>query len=237
MGGCCIAICGDCCVGNCSDCCVGKSEIKKAERHKEKIMAELKEMRADVYSSAEKREKDILESIDKSMDIFLKEVVALNDTMYGGKRLCLDIVSLAEKNDELKCQVTGCISYIVCQRLVLTDRELSLILQEPGDEKRARSFRAFVDKLQMQAIDAFADKVERNTRQLSEMLHERIGERLDGVEADLNKSLDAYTAALDSKRKDDQTLEKRQVTSMYQSALCDLLLDEMKKSDEVGEVI
>lgn len=237
---------GGCCIGNiggaisnfvsgvrdffCSDsggCCVGNAPgPTESELHAKTVANELAEMKDKNEKVANKKEGEIMDYINRSLNSFLREIRQLNQNDYGGKSLNINLDLIIKKNEELKNQVVGCIGNVLSKRLVQTDKELSIILEERNDKKRKENFEAFVDRVQKEAIKQFKKEIKKAVNQQSELVRKEIDARLEEVNRSMEESIQEYTTILESKKKDSQELERMQVKYMYQSGLCDLLLNE-----------
>lgn len=217
--------CSDsCCVGN---CCVGNAPgPTESELHARTVANELAEMKTKKEEATSKKESEIMDYINRSLNSFLREIRTLNQNDYGGKKLNINLDLIKKKNDELKSHVVGCIGNVLNKRLVQTDKELGIILEERDDKKRKKNFDSFVDRVQKEALKQFKKEIEETVNQQSELVKKEISARLNEVNKSMEESIQEYTSILESKKKDSQELEKKQVEYMYQSSLCDLLLYE-----------
>ena len=59
----------------------------------------------------------------------------------------INISGIRANNEDLKKEVNGYIGNIIDERLVLTDKELSVILGERDDSKRKKNFDAFCKRV------------------------------------------------------------------------------------------
>lgn len=234
-GGCCI---GNCCIGNFNccvlkmpcfsdSCCVGNAPgPSESDIHAKAVADELAAMKTKTDEESQKIESSLMEYIGRSFNTFLREIRDLNQNDYGGKKLNINIDLITKKNDELKNQVVGFLGNVLNERLVLTDKELSIILEERDEKKRKKNFQAFTDRIQTEGKKGLSKKIEITVNQQSELVKKEINARLKEVNKSMTESVNAYTAILESKKKDGQELERMQVEYMYQSSLCDLLLNE-----------
>ena len=232
---------GGCCVGDnfivnavkdffCSDsCCVGNAPgPRESEIHAKKVADELAEMKVKNDEAARKQERSIIENINRSMNSFMREVEGLNRNLYSGKSLDINTNLINKKNDELKEQVIGCVGNVMNKRLVQTDKELSIILEERDDAKRKENFEGFINKVKKEALDEFKKQVESTIQQQSKMISKEINIRLKEVNKSMEESISALTDIMESKQKSGYELEKIQIDYMYESSLCGLLLDEVE---------
>lgn len=237
MGGCCV---GNCCImdnpvgdffkgifGSSGGCGYhpGPSET---EAHAKKIADELAEMKENIRESSEKTEKNLINYINKSMLSFIKELENINNECYGGKSLNINIEGIQQKNEDLKKEVIGHIGDVMEERLVLTDKELSVILEERDDKKRAKNFDNFCRKIQKKALMSLKSKIEITVRKQEAMIRKEIETRLEEVEKNMKETADAYTQILQIKEKDSVNMEKKQIKYIYKHELCDILLDQLE---------
>ena len=59
----------------------------------------------------------------------------------------INISGIRANNEDLKKEVNGYIGNIIDERLVLTDKELSVIFEERDDNKRKKNFDAFCKRV------------------------------------------------------------------------------------------
>ena len=184
MGGCCI---GDCCVMDnfvgdffrdltTPACSYHPGSIKTTD-HAEKIANELADMKEKYSKSSKKNEEKIINHISSSMDDLLKLLNSINRKQYGGKVLNINIESLREKNEDLKKQVVGSIEKRMNDRLVLTDKELSAILEERDDKKRGKNFKNFCVKIQKNAIADLKNNIQKTVKEQEKMIEKEINDR------------------------------------------------------------
>lgn len=237
MGGCCV---GNCCVmdnfvgdffrdtfGSGSGCGYhpGTSET---EEHAKKIADELAQMKENIRKSSEKTEKGLIEYINKSMSSLLNELYEINNQLYGGKSLNINIKGIKQKNENLKKEVVGHIGDVMEERLVLTDKELSIILEERDDKKRAKNFDDFCQKIQKNSLKSLKSKIENTVKNQEEMISKEIQTRLDEVERSMKEATEAYTEILSIKEKDESNIEKAQIEYIYKYELCNIFLDQLE---------
>ncbi len=236
---------GSCCVGN---CCVMDNALgnfvkgifgssggcgyhpgpSETEAHAKKIADELAEMKENIRESSEKIEKKLINYINKSMYSFIKELENINNEYYGGKSLNINIKGIQQKNEDLKKEVIGHIGDVMEERLVLTDKELSIILEERDDKKRAKNFDDFCKKIQKKALKSLESKIEITVRKQEAMIRKEIETRLEEVEKNMKETADAYTQILQIKEKDSVEMEKKQIKYIYKYELFDILLDQLE---------
>jgi len=217
-----------CCVGN--SCCVGHSSgPSKGELHSKKIAEELAEMKSKMSDVTSKQENNIIEYINKSMNLFMKEIDELNKQSFGGETLSINVDAIRKKNDSLKKQVIGCIGNVMNARLVQSDKELSSILAEYDDEKRKKNFEAFVSKVKKEALGEFKKVVEKTVHEQSVVVSDEIKTRQIEVNKRLEETIDELTSIMEIKKKNTEELEAKQMQYMYQSRLCDIMLAELEE--------
>ena len=234
MGGCCIGEVLEILVSGiksifCSDCCVGYSSgPSESERHAKKIANELAEMKEKIGTLAGQEETELMDYIEQSMDVFLKEVESLNRQSFGGEYLRVNVNVIKEKNEALKKQVVGSVGQVLNKRLVQTDKELSVILGEKDDKKRKKNFDCFVDRVKKQAFESLKENIETTVKAQSSVVTTEIEGRLKEVNSRLEESVKELNEIMDAKKNSSWELEKKQFQYMYESKLCDFLLDEVE---------
>lgn len=238
-GGCCV---GDfsCCVmdnivGNfvkdifCSDTgCGYHPGPSKTEEHAKKIADELAQMKENIRKSTEKTENDLIDYINRNMNTLIEELKIINRKNFGGKSLNINIEGIKQKNNDLKNQVVGHIADIMDERLVLTDKELSVILEEYDDKKRAKNFDKFCKRIRKEALESLKTKIQTTIKEQSNMVRKEISIRINEVEKSMDEALHEYTDLLEAKNKKDVNIEEKQIKYIYKCELCDLILDEIE---------
>lgn len=231
--------CGNCCVMNnpvgdffrglfCSDTgCGYHPGPSETELHAKKIADELAEMKAHIRVSTEEDENELLDYINRSMDSFLKELQGLNQKTFGGKSLRIDIEGIKKEKERLKGQVKGHIGDVMDQRLVQTDKELSLILEEKDDKKRAKNFDQFVEKIKRQALESLQNEIRKTVKAQSDVVAREIKARIKEVENTLNETNRAYSEILRAKETGGIQQEEQQIKYMYCCELYSLLFEQM----------
>lgn len=237
MSGCCI---GNCCImdnvvgdffrnifGESGGCSYhpGPSET---EAHAKKIADELAAMKESIRESSEEKEKEIIDYINKSMNDLIQLLEDVNREQFGGKSLNINISGIRVNNEDLKKEVVGSIGNVMDERLVLTDRELSLILEERNDKKRNKNFDSFCERVQRQALDALSKKIESTVREQEDMIRREIESRLNEVDRKMESATKAYTDIVDVKEKDELKMAETQIKYIYQYGLTDILLDQLE---------
>ena len=216
-----------CCVGN--SCCVGHSSgPSESELHTQKIANELAEMKEKIGDSTSEQETHIIEYINKSRNAFMKEVDELNRQSFGGETLNINTAAIKKKNEALKKQVIGCVGNVMNARLVQSDKELSTILEERDDKKRKKNFEKFTERIKKEALEKFKKEVEKTVKEESKVVSDEINIRQKEVNCKLEESIKEFTEIMEVKKKNNLELEQIQVNYMYQSSLCDLLINEIE---------
>lgn len=236
MGGCCV---GNCCVMNNvvgdffrdifggSGGCGYHPGALETEAHAKKIADELATMKESIRESSKKKEKEIIDYINKSMDDLIKLLEGVNQKQFGGKSLNINISGIRTNNDDLKKEVVGYIGNIMDDRLVLTDKELSVILEERDDEKRGKNFDSFCKRIQKQALDGLSTKIESTVRKQEEMIRCEIESRLNEVDRNAKAATKAYMDIVAVKEKDESKMAETQIGYLYQYEIAEILLDQL----------
>jgi hypothetical protein len=201
------------------------------EQHATKIANELAEMKEHSRESSEKLEQEIMEYINRSANHFLDELEKLNHIDFGGTFLNLNIQEIRDKNAQLSDKVKGHIGNVIDDRLVLTDRELSIILKERDDKKRAKNFDNFVEKVREDAVKSLKDTIKTSVSEQSRVIEEKIQVRLSEVEKKKKQEEKAYTEILNSTRQGEVEKETTQIKYIYRYELFQRLYEQL--SDEV----
>lgn len=231
MGG-----CGDCCILDCDffekikeffcddSCCVGyHSGPSDSELHAKKIADELAQMKTKKQTKWQKCEKMLLDQISEQMTSLLSELQQINQKKFGEKALNIDLCGINARTVELKKQVIGYVGRVFEDRLVLTDKELSLIMEARDDDKRSKNFDAFCKKLQMQAISGLKKQIQESITAQNQIIIDTITNRLEEVDASIRQETEAYQALLKAKQEKDAQAPI-QMQHMYLHGLCEILL-------------
>ena len=237
MGGCCI---GNCCVmnnavgnffrdlfGDSSGGCGYHPGPSETESHAKKIADELAEMKEHIRKSSQKNEQNIINYINKSMEELFDMIEDLNGQKFGGKSLNINIDGIRESIESLKSEVIGYIGNVMDDRLVLTDRELSLILEERDDQKRKKNFDAFCKKIKGQALDGLIIVIKSTVQKQEKLIRKEIESRLNEVRKNLEIEEKAYTDILEIKNKDESAMAEKQIKLIYQYGILDILIDQL----------
>ena len=239
-GFCCIfkcSDCGNCCVGNCSDCGGKNNTVTSGGKledptvkHAALIANELAEMRTRATNEAKKDEADCLKDIDENIQYFVKLLEEVNSKKYGGRSLNININRIKEINDKLHGEVVGFIGRKLDNRLVKTDKELSLILEENDKNKRKKNFNDFYQRVRRDAIRALIEKIETAVREQSESIEREIQNRLKEVNNNMNEETQAFEELQKVKEEENSRIAEKQVEYMYYENLCDIMFDQLKFS-------
>lgn len=236
-GGCCV---GNCCVMDnpigdffrdkwyCGDGCGYHPGPSKTEEHAKKIADELAEMKENIRKSTEKTENDLIDYINRNMNTLIEELKIINSKDFGGKSLNINIEGIKKKNEDLKKQVVGHIADIMDERLVLTDKELSVILEEYDDKKRAKNFDSFCIRIRKNALESLKNKIQNTIKEQSAMVRREIEARMNEVVKSMDEALYEYTTLLEAKSKNDVNIEENQIKYIYKYELSNLILDELE---------
>lgn len=230
-GGCCVVDCGFCCIADffsCSDSCSYHPQENKTEAHAKKIANELAALKEKAAKTNGIIEKEAVEDINIQMNQFIEKLKKINQEKYGGKTLNINIGLIERNKKNLENDIVGFIGRKLEDRLVLTDKELALILKEPDDEKRDKNFDAFYIKVRKDAILKLIEEIESTIAKQASMINSEIKNRLNEVQASMDEALAAYNEICELKEKEGSGLEKKRVEYMYRCTLCDILLDEIE---------
>ena len=228
---CCVMNCGLCCI---VDCCIGdfcsdgggcsySPSRNNSDSSANKIANELAKMKKKYSTSSEKEEKDIAKVVGENMNEFIGWVKNINETKYGGRSLNINIKGIEEKRQELLKQIVGCIGNKMNERLVLTDKELSVILKEPNDETRKENFENFCKKVQEEAKEKLKKKIVSVVEAQQEMVQKEIKNRLDEVTRSMKDSQKELENVVKASNKGTKEKEAEQLKMMYKHAIYDLL--------------
>ena len=207
--------------------CAYHPGVSLTEAHAKKIADELAEMKESISKSSEKKEQEIIDYIGKSMDDLIKFLEDVNKKQFGGKSLNINIKGIRANNEDLKKEVKGYIGTIMDERLVLTDKELSVILEERDDKKRSKNFEFFCERIQKQALDGLSKKIESTVQKQKKMIRHEIELRLNEVDKNMQAATKAYAEIVEIKEKDESKMAEAQIKYMYQYELSEILLDQL----------
>ena len=252
MGGCCVGNCGFCCVGDCGfccigdffscnkcgDCCVGEHSSSDSvspkedpvAKHAADIATELAEMRKRATEDAKKDEADCLKDIDENIQYFIKLLEEVNSKKYGGRSLNINIDRIKEINGKLRDEVVGFVGRKFDNRLVATDREVAVILEERDNAKRKKNFEAFYQRIRKEALRELIEKIETAVREQSDSIEREIQNRINELNNNMAQETRAFEEIKRFKDKESSRLAEVQVDCMYYADLCDIMFDELKTS-------
>ena len=237
MGGCCI---GNCCVmnnavgnffrdlfGDSSGGCGYHPGPSETESHAKKIADELAEMKEHIRKASEKNEQKIINYINKSTEELFVLIENVNGQKFGGKSLNINIDGIRKSIESLKSEVIGFIGNVMDDRLVLTDRELSLILEERDDQKRKKNFDAFCKRIKSQALDGLIEVIKSTVQKQEKLIRKEIKSCFNEVRRNLEIEEKAYTDILEIKNKDESAMAEKQIKLIYQYGILDILIDKL----------
>lgn len=190
------------------------------------ILAELK---AGVRNVTEKKEKQIIDYINTSVDQLLTDLAKINERSFGGKTLNINIEKIKNKNNALKQEVVGFIGNYMDGRLVPSDHELSKILEIRDDGKRKKKFDAFYRDLQKKAVEKLKAKIETTVHKQEEIIRKEIQNRLTEIDKSMQGAEKAYEEILHMKEEQDAArIEEKQIQYCYQYELSEILLGQIE---------
>ena len=135
-----------------------------------------------------------------------------------------------EINDKLHDEVVGFIGRKLDNRLVKTDKELSVILEEHDKNKRKKNFNDFYQQVRRDAIRALIEKIETAVREQSDSIKREIENRLKEVNNNMNEETQAFEELQKVKEQENSRIAEKQVEYMYYENLCDIMFDQLKFS-------
>lgn len=235
-GGCCI---GDCCLIDCCAFDAIKSLFRKSsgggcgycpgpwgsEDHSKKIAGELEDMKKNRRESTEKVEKSITDELMKSTENFVNELERINHNSFGNVTLKLNIEEIRHQSEMLKNSIKGTFADHLDQRLILTDNELSVILEERDDKKRAKRFNEFCDRIELEAINKLKAKIKKTVENQQKLISGEIKARINEVEKSASDLIDNLTAITKLKNSGDNKAEEQKLNAEYKSELCSIVYD------------
>ena len=241
--------CGNCCVGHCSNYCdnyalppSGNSDSSSDDyggsdyhedpntKHAALINNELAEMRKRATEESKKDEAACLKDIDENIDYFVKLLEEVNQKKFGGRSLNLNIDQIKKINEKLHDDVVGFIGKQLDNRLVTTDKELSVILEERNKTKRKKNFDDFYYRVYRDAIRALIEKIETAVGEQSASIEKEIQNRLNEVNNNMSEETNAFEELQNLKAQEDSRVAEKQVEYMFYEDLCDTMYDHLKFS-------
>lgn len=231
VGDCCVLDCGFCCIfDSCSDSgCSFTSPINNSIDHSKIIAAELDEMKKRAHTEGEKDCNEAFTLINQFMNPFIEYIKKVNENTYGGKKLNIKVDIIEQEFEKLRQEVIHFIGNRMEDRLVLTDSELSVILDERDDEERTKNFNAFYEKVHKQALLDLSDKIEEVITKQFSIVDAEIGDRLQEVNQSMKMALEEYEQAEKLKKENSSELKEKEINSMYKITIAEILLNELKK--------
>ena len=231
--------CGNCCVGHCSESppkisgpsnpCSDYHEDPNT-KHAALINNELAEMRKRATEESKKDEAACLKDIDENIDYFVKLLEEVNQKKFGGRSLNLNIDQIKKINEKLHDDVVGFIGKQLDNRLVTTDKELSVILEERNKTKRKKNFDDFYYRVYRDAIRALIEKIETAVGEQSASIEKEIQNRLNEVNNNMSEETNAFEELQNLKAQEDSRVAEKQVEYMFYEDLCDTMYDHLKFS-------
>ena len=173
---------------------------------------------------------EAFDNINQYMNEFLENLKIINANSYGGKKLNIKIDVIEREINKLRSEVSNFIGDRLNDRLVLTDSELSVILDERDDKKRSRRFDDFYTRVHKKAVLDLAEKIEEVIAKQFAMVDTEIRTRLKEVDSSMQEALQSYNDAEKMKEQRDNSLAEKQIDCMYRATVADIMLDELKVS-------
>lgn len=231
MGG-----CGDsCCVGNCSNCgnCGYKPGPSESELHQQKISNELAIMIKKMDEGWRKLEKELLDFINGRMKGFYEGLKKINQQQFGGRTLNIDLEGIKARSDKLEEEVIGHVGTVLHSRLVLTDAELKVILEERNDAKRKTGFDSFCKRVEQSAKESLLKKIDACIKAQQRDFERTVKNRLEEVNSLVQQQEEAYATMLANKQRSDKEAKAAQMPHLYVSGICQFMTDDMSKENYV----
>ena len=230
-GFCCIADCGFCCIGDfCSDSgCSYHPDRNDTADHAKKIADETAAMKKLAREEGRKIGQEALGSLNNYMAQLMKFLDQYNQREYGGKKLDLHLASVQEKIKDLQEGILDYIGDRLDERLVETDPELSVILQEMDDEKRKERFDEFYSRIHREAVKELTRKVENVVGEQFNIVREEIDERLGEVQNSMKKALRDYQSAEKTMVEQERLPQEQIKEAEYDIAMADTLQKELEE--------
>ena len=117
-------------------------------------------------------------------------------------------------------------------RLVLTDSELSIILEEKDDAERAKNFENFYKKIHEKAVLDLSKKIEEIIAKQFSIVDIEIRNRLKEVDLSTKNALKEYEQAERLKKENSVELSKKDLDFMYKITIADILLNELNRNEK-----
>lgn len=232
VGDCCIADCGFCCVFDfCSDSgCGFHPSSNDTVEHSKKIADELAEMKERAHKEGEKIGNEAFSGINQFMEEFMEMLEKANNNIYGGKKLNIQIEVIKREFEKLRQEVTDFIGKQLDDKLVLTDPELSVILEEKNDNERARNFEKFYKKIHKKAVLDLTKKIEEVIAKQFAIVNFEIRNRLKEVNISMQNALNEYEQIEKLQQENSIEITKKNVNYMYKIMVANLLLNELNRN-------
>lgn len=235
--GCCIGDCGFCCI---IDCCIGDfcsdTPCNYHPRHEDHTVAttintsnELAEMRNRANKEGQELGEAVFRNINVYMSQFLEHLEKINNGVYGGKKLNIDMETIRRDIEELKSTVKNFIGDKINERLVKTDPELSLIFEERDNTKRKKSFDQFYAKIHKAAVKSLITDIEEIIGGEFVIVEKQIRGRINEVNGAIKRTQKEYKEAEKLIEQEDAKIADKQIDYMYQIAVADILNDELRR--------
>ena len=234
VGDCCVMDCGFCCVFDfCSDSGCGYHPTNNdTVDHSKKIADELAGMKNRAHKDGEKIGNEAFSNINQFMSQFITYLKKINEGTYGGKKLNIKIDIIEREFEKLRQEVTSFVGKRMDDRLVLTDRELSVILEEKDDDERAKNFDSFYKKIHRKAVLDLSEKIEEVISKQFAIVDLEIRDRLKEVDMSMKIALSEYEQAEKLKKENSVEWARKNIDSMYKVTVADLLLNELNRNAE-----
>ena len=235
-GGCCV---GNCCIGDffssssCGGGCGYNPGPSESEKHQKKIADELATMIGKMDEYWRKNEKGLLDYINSRMNSFLEDLKNLNMREFGGRPLNIDLEGIKERSDKLEEEVIGHVGNVLHARLVLTDAELKVILEERDDAKRKTGFDSFCKRVEQSAKESLLKKIDACIKAQQRDFERTVKNRLEEVNSLVQQQEEAYATMLANKQRSDKEAKAAQMPHLYVSGICQFMTEDMSKENYV----
>ena len=200
--------------------------------HSKKIANELAAMKEKARKQGTLISSGVLEQINAFMNQFIEHLKTINSEKYGGKQLNLKIDIIESELGKLRDEVTNFIGDRLDERLVVTDKELSIILEEQDEQKRTKNFNDFYVRVHKKAVMDLTQKIEEVIARQFVLVDDEICSRLKEVDADMKKAHEDYEEMERMMEEKDTALATKQVEYMYAINLYDIVIDELNSVAE-----
>lgn len=175
--------------------------------------------------SARKEEAAIIKEINSAMDDFIASVEKVNQKDFGGRKFDINVANIRRKKEKLTHDVVGHIGGVIHDRLTMTDKELSVILKEADDDKRAKNFEKFCEDLFESAKQSLVVEIQKTVAEQQKMVREEITNRIQEIEASMKKAIADYEAIRDMENKSIEEQELMKLQLMYKHGLYEIVGD------------